>query len=148
MRSTCITLGSILLFACAGGRDEHKSESAVEADQSALATCTAGMVRARDCTDRYIPALVDLRVRLDVPAGIVKIDEEKGRPALVQMAMDEWAEDSKDPNIAATCEKMASQPAERLQGFLEGANGCLQSESCDAYVECVMPLHEAMFAKR
>ncbi len=109
-------------------------------------TCTAGFTRARECTDQYIPALVALRVRLDVPAGIAEQDRKLGRPGLVQEAMGEWSSDSTDEAIATSCQKMAAAPRERVGAYLDGAERCLTMSGCQAYVDCVMPLHEATFS--
>lgn len=128
-----------------------KSAPATSSTQSA-ATATAGdpvescrkmFVRQRECTDVFIPALVDLRVRKDVPAGIAAEDKANGREALVAQAKAEWANDSTDEAIAGTCDKMMAtmDPAMKAK-MADGAGQCLATTECAAFVECEMPMLE------
>src|SRR4051812_46532000 len=54
-------------------------------------TCVAMLERARTCTDDYLAMLVDVRVRLDHPAGIAAMDRDRGRKSLLAEAHEEWA---------------------------------------------------------
>ena len=73
------------------------------------AVCVATMTRSRECTDDYIPALVDARAQADAPPGIADA-VKKDRNAVIAEAKQEWATDSQDANIAGMCEKMAGDP--------------------------------------
>ena len=148
MKSIWSAVALLALFTgCAGG-SETRGSSTSELDPQALETCTAGFTRARECTSDYIPALVDLRVRLNVPAGIADEAQKLGRPGLIEEAMGEWANDSTDEAIAVTCQRMVSGPRARIAAYLDGARGCLAMDGCQAYVDCVMPLHEASFTAK
>src|SRR5689334_16952529 len=71
------------------------------------ATCVELMTRNRVCTEDFIPALVDARVKYDNPPGI-KDQVAKDRDAVIAQAKAEWAEDSKDAAIAEHCKEMAA----------------------------------------
>jgi hypothetical protein len=97
--------------------------------------CVAAMRRQRECTDVFIPALVDARVRADRPAGIAAKDQEMGRAALVAGAREEWANDSTDEAIDATCSKAAGHPE-----MIEKAEACLAESACDAFSACTIDI--------
>src|SRR5688500_6690327 len=87
--------------ACADTPVSKETEALVTKNQ---ALCVKSFQRQRECTSTFIPALVDLRVKLDKPSGIAGIDKAEGRTALVEQAMKEWSEDSKDEAIQSNCE--------------------------------------------
>lgn len=139
-----------LIFACGG--TEKEAEQPTRTGQSANAgdglfdACKAAMEKSRACTDEYIPALVGVRVELDIPAGIKAADESDGRDALVATAMEEWKSDSTDEAIAAACQKVDAQvPAEYRQKNIDTSKECAAKEACGDYVDCIMPLHKEMF---
>ena len=99
--------------------------------------CVATFERQRACTDAYIPALVDARVRADVPPGIAAADRERGRDALVAAAREEWKTDSTDDGIAATCKKVASDAPPALA---DEAKACLAQDDCSAFSTCAVDL--------
>ncbi|HUS31157.1 MAG TPA: hypothetical protein VMZ53_21755 [Kofleriaceae bacterium] len=107
------------------------------------AVCVATMTRARECTDDYIPALVDARAQADAPPGIADA-VKKDRNAVIAEAKQEWATDSQDANIAAMCDKMAgaSTPDE-----LATAKDCNAKTDCKEYTSCSMPLFAKHFRK-
>lgn len=65
--------------------------------------CRALLTRERECSSVVLPALVAARVAHDLPQGIAARDAQLGREALLREAFDEYADDSKDEAIAATC---------------------------------------------
>lgn len=134
-----------LLAACGGKSAPATSttEAPATAADPALDTCKKTFVRQRECTDVFIPALVDLRVKKDMPAGIAAEDKASGREALVTKAKAEWANDSTDDAIAATCDKMmASMGPDMKAQMAQGAGECLAKTECAAFVECEMPMIE------
>lgn len=137
---------ALLLVAC-GSSSNTKSTDVPPpvmkpaAARSGPSTCVAVFERQRECTDTFIPALVDLRVRLDVPAGIADVDRKDGRAALVSQAMEEWSHDSTDEAIAATCERMPAGADMETK-----AQECLKKDACGPFVECVMPLIQSHLA--
>ena len=103
-------------------------------------TCVAVIRRQRECTDAFIPALVDARVRADMPPGIAQKDKEVGRDALVAMALEEWASDSTDPAIDATCDKAADHPE-----LIEKAQACMNQSACDAFSACTVEIVSSLW---
>jgi hypothetical protein len=110
-------------------------------------TCVATFTRQRECTDIYLPALVDARVANDLPAGIAaKAAEPGGRDEILATAQTEWATDSTDASIGATCDGvLARMPPEQVEGMTGQASQCLAAETCQAFVDCVIPMTVAMW---
>lgn len=110
-------------------------------DTPVARVCRDLMQRERDCSAVFIPALVAERVRLDIPAGIAAEDAKLGREALVSEALDEYANDSKDERIAATCAQVAARlPAERGQRLIGAGEACLELDACEPFVACAVPI--------
>jgi len=107
---------------------------------SALAddTCTQVFRQQRTCTDKYIPALVDLRAKLDLPAGI-KAKVASHRDDVIAQAKEEWKHDSTDAAIEQTCKKIPANAP------VADAKACLAKSGCDAFVACIIPVTEKMF---
>jgi hypothetical protein len=106
---------------------------------STQATCRPFMQRMRACSETFIPALVEARVQRDDPPGLAAQDARIGREALVKEAFDEWANDSKDTAIDATCEHIAQAVAPARHGELRAAVGaCMEQSGCDAFVPCAV----------
>lgn len=119
--------------ACGGG-EPAGGAAAPTSTADGPATCVQIMTRARAC-EAYLPALVDLRIELDQPAGIRAQADAQGRDALIAEAQAEWAVDSTDERIAATCAQAPSAPA-----LIEAADRCLATTACDAFVPCSVDL--------
>lgn len=126
----------------AGAQGNPAAASATPRD-----TCVAMFERQRECTDLYLPALVDARIANDIPAGIAaKAAEPGGRDALVSTAQTEWASDSTDASIGATCDGvLARMPPEQVEGLMGQATQCLAADGCQAFVDCVIPMTVAMW---
>jgi hypothetical protein len=152
-------LSSLLLalvagVAACGGADAPASAGTTTATQpepepaaTPRDTCVATFERQRECTDIYLPALVDARIANDVPAGIAaEAAEPGGRDALVATAQAEWANDSTDASISATCDGvLAEMPPEHVEAMVGQASQCLAAEGCQAFVDCVIPMTVAMW---
>jgi outer membrane murein-binding lipoprotein Lpp len=108
------------------------------------AVCVATMTKARECTDDYIPALVDARAQADVPPGIAD-EVKKDRDGVIKEAMGEWKTDSQDANIAAMCDKMATDPSVPAED-ITAAKDC-NAKACKEFTSCVMPLFAKHFRK-
>jgi hypothetical protein len=104
------------------------------------ALCVAMFERQRACTDTFLPALVDARVRADVPPGIAAADRDDGRDALVATAREEWKQDSTDESIAATCRKIADSAPSDMTGEVKA---CLDASGCDAFSTCAVDIVSA-----
>lgn len=150
-------LSSVLLaLAACGGADAPAPSGTTPTAQAQPATagtprdaCVAMFERQRACTDIYLPALVDARIANDLPAGIAaRAAEPGGRDALVATARSEWANDSTDASISATCDTiLAKMPPEQAEGMTGQANQCLATDACQAFVDCVIPMTVAMWQR-
>lgn len=156
MRQSIILASVVLvLAACGGGGSSGGTEAsgsggggggeATAAPLTGREACTASMVRERECSADFIPALVALRVRLDLPSGISARDGAEGRDALVAEANAEWARDATDENIATNCAQMDELPADQATQWTDMMNGCLATDGCAAFVECDVRFTEARF---
>lgn len=130
-------LASCLLLVACGKSTPTNVPKKVTSDPKSL--CVAVMQRARECTNDYIPVLVDTRAKHDVPPGIAEA-VKNDRDAVIAEAKQEWATDSQDPNIEAMCDHMAAElndPSDQA-----AANDCLGKQECVGFSTCVMPLFE------
>ncbi len=119
----------------------RRALEAPAAEASTEAICRAFMQRQRACGEPFIVALVDARVKADMPPGITHRDKEIGRDALVQEALAEWADDSTDEAIDAVCGDIAAAVTPEKDAQLRNSTGaCLARETCDAFVACAVPL--------
>lgn len=101
-------------------------------------TCQQVFKKQRTCTDLYIPALVELRAKLDMPAGI-KARVASHRDEVIAQAKSEWKNDSTDAAIDQTCKKIPANAP------VADAKACLAKSACDAFVACIIPVTEKMF---
>jgi hypothetical protein len=106
------------------------------------AVCIQAFTRSRECTDDFIPALVDARASADQPPGIADA-VKKDRDGVIAEAKQEWANDSKDEAIAANCEKIAAGKEE----LAAEAQACLAKTDCKEFVACAMPVFAKQFGK-
>ena len=111
------------------------------------ADCEAFFARQRECTDAYIPALVDLRISMDRPAGIAaEAAKPGGRDAVIAQAKTEWASDSQPAAITATCQQiLSSTPADKLAALAPQAQGCMAQTECGAFSTCAVGLLRTMW---
>jgi hypothetical protein len=129
-----------------GGSDVEAPPAAAQTaptPNSSMATCVALFQRQRACTDVFLPALVDLRVKLNVPDGIAEWEKEEGRQALIDKAHTEWASDSTDPAIDAQCQKLVQDPQAGSPQSIEAINQCLGESACGEFVDCTLPILQA-----
>ena len=147
MKTVFGVLISLVASACMGA--ETAAEEAAPAQQAlgraeggTLESCRSFMQRQRACSAELIPALVDARVKADDPAGIAARDREIGRDALVREALAEWAVDSRDEAVEATCAEIARaiDPA-REHELASGVSACLALPGRDEFVACAVPLN-------
>jgi hypothetical protein len=136
----------VVVAAACGGAEapaEKTQPQPVAAASDPHSVCVQAFHRQRECTDEFIPALVDARVRRNAPPGIVEKDQELGRDKLVEMALEEWKTDSTDAAIEQTCTDMASKmPPDQLQQATDQIGQCLGAEGCTAFVDCLIPVIE------
>jgi hypothetical protein len=139
---------SLTLAACGPSTSNPKGSTGL-APAVAAADAKAGCVKLREkqrsCTADFIPALVDMRVKIDLPPGIAAAARTDGRDALVAKAHEEWKNDSTDASIAAMCEKMPMPPGVTPAQRAAVAK-CLSAPDCKAFVGCFLPILEEVMA--
>jgi hypothetical protein len=144
-----LALFTMLVAGCGGGSAEAPAPATGgggggPSAEHLQADCTAMMARQRECRAAFIPELVALRVRLDVPAGIAAQDQSGGREALVAQANTEFDADSTDEAITRTCtEMMAQVPADQGVAMCQQAESCTAEPTCEAFVPCALAMVEA-----
>lgn len=138
------------LAACGGAGAEQGNAASPSGGSDTEATCRESFAKQRTCTDDFIPALVDARIELDMPAGIAaEGKKDGGRDALITQAKAEWAEDSKPEAVAAQCKDMDGKvPAEQKAELFAAHTKCLAISDCKAYVDCVMPITKKMISMK
>lgn len=147
--SKYLSLLFVLVAAACGGAETPAETTQPQPQPTATtddlhAVCVQAFRRQRECTDEFIPALVDARVRRNSPPGIADKDKELGRDQLVAMALEEWKTDSTDEAIEQTCTNMAGRmPPDQQQAMAEQVGQCLGAEACTAFVDCLIPVIES-----
>ena len=138
---------ALAVSACAGAEADPKttsSPSSTTPPPAAQEQCESYFTRLRTCTDQYIPALVDLRIELDQPAGIAQSAQTDGRDAIIARAMEEWATDSQPAAITATCgELLGSIPPAQLETMRADAERCMAMTDCGEFATCANELQRA-----
>jgi len=97
--------------------------------------CVQVLRRLRQCTDLYVPALVDARISYDWPPGFAAMAEKEGRENLVIRAFEEWRAASTDEGIDAACTAPSSRAARTAAS--EGPR-CLTATACQPFVDCAL----------
>lgn len=147
--SKYLSLVFVLVVAACGGAEAPATKPQPQPQPMAAgddphSVCVQAFQRQRECTNEFIPALVDARVRRNVPPGIADKDKELGRDQLVAMALEEWKTDSTDEAIEQTCTNMeGNMPPDQQQKMTEQVGECLGAEACSAFVDCLIPVIES-----
>jgi hypothetical protein len=128
-----------LLTGCAGAAVVKNLAPELPKADPRVATCMSVVDRSAQCTDEFLPMLVDLRVSNDVPKGIAEADATEGRDALLARARAEWAKDSVDPARTEMCNAMGPKMSDEDSAAWAL---CLSQSDCAGYVKCVQPLYE------
>ena len=115
-------------------------------DNDQHASCVALMTRSRECTEVFIPALVDARASVDQPPGIA--DQVKAdRDGVIAQARTEWATDSTDANIDEHCSAMLAHMTDEQKADVAPAKECLAKSECGEFVGCAMPIFSKHLGK-
>jgi hypothetical protein len=131
-----LAVSLLALAACDGANAQPASKphpSSTAASDRDL--CVAMMTHARTCTAVFIPALVDARAAVDIPAGI-KAAVAQDRAGVIAQANKEWANDSTDASIAASCAK----PPANADELRTSATACQANTDCGAFTHCFVAI--------
>lgn len=103
--------------------------------------CERHFARKATCADDYLPALLDLRVELNVPPGIGDEVKTQGRDAVLAIAHTELARDTEPAKVAALCEGMAAKlPPDRVEQLVDQGAKCEAAADCKAFAACAVVL--------
>ena len=145
-RTTTFVLGialAALATACGPAAPQGPppaSAGAAAKPDDPVEACKAMFARQYECRATFIPALVDLRVKYDVPQGIAAhAAKPGGRDELIGMAQKEYDTDGVDPKRTEMCKGVAPRfPPE----VVAAARKCAATTDCASLVTCVTPLQE------
>lgn len=150
IRPGSIFIVAVLALAACGGSEGDAREPTTATAVTAVplqARCEAFFARARECSEPYIKALVDVRVELDSPPGIAERASADGKDGMYAQAMTEWETDSQPAAVTAMCEQsLASVTPEQSAAMGAGAERCLAETSCEAFSTCSQDMHRMMLA--
>lgn len=109
------------------------------------ALCVQALTRNAQCTDQYIPALVDLRAKYDNPPGVAA-EVAANRDGVIAQARAEFVVDSQPQAIDTMCNKIVGNP-QYTQAEADAAQACLAIADCTAYTACILVQFENRFAQ-
>jgi hypothetical protein len=143
-------LCSFALFvaaACGGSSPEPAKPAPQPAARTAadlVPMCKGIFARKATCADDYLPALLDLRVELNLPPGIGDQVKSEGRDAVLAIAHTELARDTEPARVDALCETAATNaakaPPERVDQLLEQGDRCEAATDCKAFAVCAVAI--------
>jgi hypothetical protein len=139
---TITSMIATLITACGGSSRPADDGGKGQGAADPVSTCRTVVERQRACTDHYVPALVDLRIKLDRPAGTAARAKEEGHEATVARAKAEWTVDTTDDKIAQDCSRVSQLPPERLKEEMPMAEACLAKPDCPTFTECIIRVEE------
>lgn len=112
--------------------------------------CKRLFARKATCADDYLPALLDVRIQLNVPPGIGDKVKSDGRDAVLATAHAELERDTQPDKVAAVCDegaaRAANAPPERVHQLLEQGNTCEATTDCKAFASCVVVIDRGFIA--
>ena len=113
--------------------------------------CKRIFARKASCADDYLPALLDLRVELNIPPGIGDEVKSKGRDAMLAIAHTELARDTEPAQVDAVCESSATKaqqaPPEFVDKLLEQGGTCEATTDCKAFATCAVAIDRGFIAR-
>lgn len=148
----------LAVAACGGSSPEPakppspqpSSPAAVPTAADFVPMCKRIFARKATCADDYLPALLDVRVELNMPPGIGDKVKTEGRDAVLVTAHAELARDTEPAKVAAVCEEGAARaakaPPERVDQLLEQGSKCEAAADCKAFAVCAAAIDRGFIA--
>ena len=143
----------LAVAACGGSSREPAKPSSPPAPHTAadlVPMCKRIFARKATCADDYLPALLDLRVELNMPPGIGDQVKSQGRDAVLATAHTELAHDTEPAKVDAVCEEGATRaskaPPERVDQLLEQGGKCEATTDCKAFAACAVAIDRGFIA--
>jgi hypothetical protein len=140
----------LAMAACGGSSSEPAKPSPQPAARTAadlVPMCKRLFARKATCADDYLPALLDVRVELNMPPGIGDEVKAQGRDAVLAVAHTELKRDTEPAKVEALCETTAQKlPPERVDPLLEQVGSCEASADCKAFATCAAAIDRGFIA--
>lgn len=144
---------TVAVAACGGSAPEPAKPSPPPAARTAadlVPMCKRIFARKSTCADDYLPALLDVRIELDIPPGIGDQVKSQGRDAVLATAHAELARDTEPAKVEALCENAAARaakaPPARVDQLLDQGGTCEATTDCKAFAACVVVIDRGFIA--
>lgn len=140
----------VAVAACGGSPPppaKASSQASSETAADPIPLCKRIFARKATCADDYLPALLDVRVELNMPPGIGDEVKSQGRDAVLATAHVELARDTEPSKVAELCgTTVAKMPRERVEQLLEQGGRCEAAADCKAFSTCVVEIDRGFIA--
>jgi hypothetical protein len=147
------------LASCAGRADAVHAPasevSVVAADPPVHASegtptqaCFAVMHRTRECKEVYVPGLLGLRVRLDLPTGIAERFSSEGESAMLELAHSQFSRDWSDDAITRNCTALSQKAQAEQERIVAPDRHCLETTDCNAFTTCDLAHKEKRWTEK
>ena len=145
----------VAVAACGGSSPEPTNPSpspppATRTTADFVPMCKRLFARKATCADDYLPALLDVRVELNLPPGIGEKVKTEGRDAVLAIAHTELARDTEPAKVEALCDTAATNaakaPPERVDRLLEQGGRCEATTDCKAFAACAVAIDRGFIA--
>lgn len=140
----------LAVAACGGSTPEPAKPPSPPAARTAadlVPMCQRLFARKATCADDYLPALLDVRVELNMPPGIGDRVKTEGREAMLAIAHTELARDTEPAKVDALCETTAAKmPPDRVEPLLEQGGRCEATTDCRAFAACAVAIDRGFIA--
>ncbi|MEO8183311.1 MAG: hypothetical protein ABI895_31140 [Deltaproteobacteria bacterium] len=103
------------------------------------------MRRTRDCKEVYVPGLLALRVRLNLPSGIARRFENDGKRAMLGLAHFQFARDWSDEAIAGNCTGLSRKALAEQERIVTPERHCLEMTDCNRFTACDLAHKEKLW---
>jgi len=151
LRALSIPLLAASLLGCARSTGPEPARPTVPRARAfdLRATCAAELKRTFECKERFVPMIVETRIKLDLPPGIAARGKDPaGRAGLVAIAHREFAADRAPDKHRAICEGrqaiVDAMPPARLQALRTTIRACPTTTDCQTFTRCMQPILERM----
>ena len=113
--------------------------------------CAEEIRRELSCQDDFVPMIVDVRSKLDLPKGMAeRTRTPAGRDEVIAEARVLFAKDYAVDKIPAVCEQRQAQvagiPPEVVEQLKVMSAACAAEKDCPGFTRCMAPILEKMLA--
>jgi hypothetical protein len=106
------------------------------------------MHKTRECKEVYVPGLLGLRVRLDLPAGIAERFSSEGESEMLELAHSQFSRDWSDDAIARNCTALSQKAQAEQEHIVAPDRHCLEMTDCNAFTACDLAHKEKRWTEK